>query len=95
MPAAEFQQVDVAMHATITADANSGWACIVVPNPQQQFGTGKAVKIRGTIDGHELEATMLPIGGGEHMVPIKGAVRKAIGKDLGDSVRLQITGRRP
>ena len=95
MPETAFERVDVTIDAALTADANSGWACVVVPNSQRRFGTGKAIKVRGTVDGHELDATMLPIGGGEHMVPIKAAVRKAIGKGLGDSVRLEITGRRP
>lgn len=86
--------LDVQLDAEITADPNSGWACVVVPDSKRRFGTGTAVKVVGTIDHHPFEATMLPIGGGEHMVPIKAAIRKAIGKGVGDQVHLVITRRR-
>lgn len=88
------RDIDPIEVAEITADSNSGWACVVVPSSQEQFGTGKPVKVVGLVDGHEIEATMLPIGNGRHMVPIKAAVRKAIAKGIGDQVRLEITGRR-
>jgi hypothetical protein len=87
-------EIDVRLDAEIVADPNSGWACVVVPDSKERLGTGKAVRIVGTVDGEEIEATMLPIGGGRHMVPIKAAVRRTIGKGIGDRVHVEITGRR-
>jgi hypothetical protein len=33
------------------------------------------------------------MGDGTHMLPVKSEVRKAIGKDVGDSVTIQLTER--
>lgn len=74
----------------IVVDRNSGWASVVVPGSAALLGTGQSVTVGGTIDGHQFEATMLPIGNGEHMIPVKAAVRKAIGKGLGDEVTLVV-----
>ncbi|MAT04512.1 MAG: hypothetical protein CL424_05655 [Acidimicrobiaceae bacterium] len=90
----DIEPVALTVEAQITTDANSGWACVVIPDSQHRLGTGKPVKIVGVIDGHDIQATMLPIGDGKHMVPVKAAVRKAINKGVGDDVRLEITGRR-
>lgn len=88
------QGVGVSLDAQIVADRNSGWACVIVPKSKELFGTGAAIKVAGTVDGHQFEATMLPIGGGEHMIPIKAATRKVISKDIGDDVHVEITERR-
>lgn len=94
MPEEAGDQVEVRLDAEIVADANSGWACVVVPDSKERFGTGRAVKVVGTVDGQALQATMLPIGGGRHMVPIKAEIRRSIGKGIGDQVHLEITERR-
>lgn len=78
----------------IVADRNSGWASVIVPGSAVMLGTGQSVKVGGTIDGHQFEATMLQIGNGEHMIPVKAAVRKAIGKGIGDEVTLVVDRRR-
>lgn len=88
------QSIDMRLDAEIVADSNSGWACVVVPDSKRHLGTGMAVKISGTIDDEPFEATMLPIGDGQHMVPVKATVRKAIGKSIGDSVHLTIDTKR-
>ncbi|WET78680.1 DUF1905 domain-containing protein [Amycolatopsis sp. QT-25] len=31
------------------------------PDSAESFGTGKAVKVSGTVDGHDYEASMLPL----------------------------------
>lgn len=72
----EGQPIDVIFTATIIADSNSGWPCVQMPNSARFFGTGKPVKVGGTVDGHDYEATMLPIGGGTHMMPLRSALRK-------------------
>jgi Domain of unknown function (DUF1905) len=85
--------IDHRFSAPITKEANSGWCCAIMPNSGTAFGTRKPVKIAGTIDGHAFSATMLPIGDGTHMVPLKAALRKLIGKDLGATVTIHLQQR--
>lgn len=85
--------IDLAFDATITTEHNSGWTCVVAPGSGEFFGTRKPVKVSGSIDGHPFQATLLPIGDGTHMVPLKAALRKVIDKDIGDHVSVQLTQR--
>lgn len=85
--------IDIEFDATLTTDNNSGWACVSMSGSAERFGTGKAIKVVGTVDGHPLQATMLPTGGGTHMLPIKAAVRKTIGKGVGDRIMIHLTQR--
>lgn len=87
------QTIDVTFTATLIADSNSGWPCVRMPDSAEFFGTGKAVKVAGTVDGHDYEATMLPVGGGTHMMPLRAPFRKALQKGLGDDVRVHLTHR--
>jgi hypothetical protein len=93
MPEQTAQDIDLSFTAEITADGNSGWACVVVPSSGEYFGTKKAVKVGGTVDGHPFQATMLPIGGGNHMLPLRAALRKAVGKDKGEKVAVKLDQR--
>lgn len=93
-PAATGDVLDIRLTAPITSDPNSGWACVVLPDSAARTGTGRAVKVHATVDGHHLDATLLPVGGGAHMLPVKAAVRKAIGKQVGDEVTVVVERRR-
>ena len=57
------------------------------------FATRKEVKVAGTIDGQPFQATLLPTGDGTHMVPPKAALRKTLGKEIGDSVAVHLQQR--
>ena len=92
-PAGSGQTIDVTFTATVIADSNSGWLCVQMPDSAAFFGTGKAVKVAGTVDGHDYEATMLPVGGGTHMMPLRAPFRKILQKGLGDDVKVQLTHR--
>ena len=87
------QTLDVTFTAAVIADSNSGWPCVQMPDSADFFGTGKAVKIGGTVDGHPYEATMLPVGGGIHMMPLRAAFRKLLAKSVGDDVTVHLTDR--
>ncbi|MCF2530802.1 DUF1905 domain-containing protein [Yinghuangia soli] len=87
------QPIDTTFTGAITKDGTSGWACVVMPGSRDFFGTGKAVKIAGTVDGHPFQATMLPVGGGTHMLPLKAALRKTLGKEPGDTVTIRLERR--
>ena len=87
------QAIDVAFSATVVADSNSGWLCIQMPHSAEFFGTGTSVKVGGTVDGHDYEASMLPVGGGTHMMPLRAAFRKVLQKGLDDEVTVHLTHR--
>ncbi|MFI6390639.1 DUF1905 domain-containing protein [Nonomuraea sp. NPDC050547] len=87
------EPIDTTFTAPVVADSNSGWPCVRMPGSAGLFGTGKAVKVAGTVDGHAYEATLLPIGGGSHMMPLRAPFRKIIGKGLGDEVTVHLTRR--
>ena len=86
--------LDQTFSGPIIREANSGWTCVVMPNSGTILGTKKPVKVIGTIDGHPLQVTMMPMGDGTHMVPIKAALRKLLGKDgLGVEVTVHLEQR--
>jgi hypothetical protein len=86
--------IDTTFTATITTEDTSGWTCVVMPDSSDFFGTRKAVKVTGLIDGHPFQATLMPMGDGTHMVPLNAALRKTIGKTLGKTTTVQLTQRR-
>jgi len=70
-----------------------GWTYVVWPESVKFFGTGGAVKIRGTIDGHPFRSTFMAMGNGKHMLPIKADTRAAIGKEAGKRVSVHLKQR--
>ena len=76
--------------ATVTTEKNSGWACVVMPDSGTIFGTRRAVKVAGTVDGFAFAATLLPVGDGTHMIPLRTELRAAVGKELGDEVTIHL-----
>jgi hypothetical protein len=90
----QVQEIDTTFTAPIRRDMGPGaWTVVVMPGSGEYFGTRKPVKVGGTIDGHAFEATLLPMGDGSHMVPIKAALRAAVGKDDGDEVTVRLERR--
>ncbi len=86
--------IDASFSGPIIAEKNSGWLCVVMPDSGDFFGTRKAVKVSGEADGIPFEATMMPMGDGTHMVPLKAALRQALRKGLGDEVTVHLAQRR-
>lgn len=54
------------------------------------FGIKNRVDIRGTIDGHPFERTLLPLGDGRHYFMLNAKMMKAIRKKMGDEVYIEI-----
>ncbi|PTL71494.1 DUF1905 domain-containing protein [Rathayibacter caricis DSM 15933] len=86
--------LDIAFTAPIGVTVKGElWSCVEVPGSVELFGTGKAVKIRATVDGEPVTASLMPTGAGGHMLSISAKLRKALGKDLGDEVAVRLLER--
>ncbi|HMQ48197.1 MAG TPA: YdeI/OmpD-associated family protein [Saprospiraceae bacterium] len=67
-----------------------GWTYAAIPeilqNKNNPFGW---VQVKGSIDGFELKQyKLMPMGNGQLFLPVKAAIRKKIGKEAGDYVRV-------
>ena len=54
------------------------------------YGSAAQVKVRATFDGHPYRGSLAPMGDGVHVLGIRKDVRAAIGKDVGDRVRVTL-----
>lgn len=67
-----------------------GWTYAALPTLSNQAGTPFGwLRVKGSIDGEAIAAYhLMPMGNGHLFLPVKAAVRKKIGKHVGDTVAI-------
>jgi len=68
-----------------------GGAFVTFPyDVEKEFGVKGRVPVKATFDGFAYSGSLMQCGGPQHMLGILKAIREQAGKQLGDTVRVQV-----
>jgi len=77
-------------HAEIQP-ARGGGAYVFFPfDTQQEFGTKSKIPIQALIAGISYTGSLIPYGMPQHMLHISKAIRQQSGKDIGDTIQVEL-----
>jgi hypothetical protein len=79
--------------AKLQKSHKGGWTYVVWPNSVRFFGTRGLVKVSGTIDGLPFKSSFMAMGDGRHMLPVRVEIRRAIGKEVGKTIKVVLEKR--
>ncbi|HEX8326437.1 MAG TPA: YdeI/OmpD-associated family protein [Hymenobacter sp.] len=73
-------------------EEGDGGVFVVLPfSVPEAYGTKGRVPVQATFDGYPYQGTVVPLGDGHHGLLLLKQIRRAIGKTVGDTVRVTLS----